>query len=272
MTVSAARRIERALMGTLACWIIFGFQAARGQDHTLHYGRGDVISPQVFVTDRKGSEVSLRSLLQASNSDINVLYLFGGGDLGNDSPGHLWCPDSFEDLHILRTLVAKYADGGVNFIGVAVAPVYHSQLLGAQVGVFLNEPDDSRAFRKARHDFVESTLAAFDDGILPVEPYFDVRDRLNLARGPGLEPGDAFGPVADWMGAFRVIEGAGFYGVPSLWILSQDGEVLADVFRGNVYHGNASEISVNYTFSDVDAAVQTLLSDPGNWATSVDSR
>jgi hypothetical protein len=262
VTANSGKRIDRALLGALACWTFCAFQNAHAQAEALHYGRGDIISPQVFVTDRKGSEVSLRGLLEASTSDINVLYIFGGGDLGNDSPGHLWCPDSFEDMHILRTLVAKYADGGVNFIAVAVAPVYHSQTLGAQVGVFLNEPDDSRAFRKARRDFLESTLAAFDDGILPVQPYFDVRDRLNLARGPGLEPGDAFGPVAEWMGAFRVITGAGFYGVPSLWLLSKDGEILADVFRGNVYHGNASDISVNYTFSDVDSALQTLLSSP----------
>jgi hypothetical protein len=111
-------------------WILGSFAHVHARDAAVHYGRGDVVSPQVFVTDKNGSEVSLRSLLQASGSDVNVLYIFGGGDLG--------------------------------FVAVAVAPVYHSQQLGAPAGVFLNEADDDRAFRKARRAFIDSTLAAFD--------------------------------------------------------------------------------------------------------------
>jgi hypothetical protein len=102
-------------------------------------------------------------------------------------------------------------------------------------------------------------MAAYDEGFIPVEPYFDLRDRLNLVRDPEFRPPDAYGAVEDWMGAFRKIVSTGFYGVPSLWLLSRDGEVLADVFRGNVYHGNGSDISIRYTFADVDAAVQDLL-------------
>jgi hypothetical protein len=259
MPATACKRMGPRRIAALACLALGTLATANAQDDVHLYERGDVISPNVFVSDSSGSEVSLRSLLQASGSRINVLYIFGGGDLGNDSPGHLWCPDSFEDMHILRTLAAKYADGGVNFIPVAVAPVYHSQQLGAPAGVFFNEADDSRAFGKARKAFVESTLAAYDEGYIPVEPYFDLRDRLNLVRDPRFQPGPEYGPVEDWMGAFRKIVSTGFYGVPSLWLVSSDGEVLADVFRGNVYHGAGADISIQYTFADVDAAVQRLL-------------
>lgn len=259
MPAKSDGRIDRIVIGALVLWAVSACTSAGAQDDPVYYERGDVVSPQVFVTDRDGSEVMLRGLLRASDSEVNVLYIFGGGDLGSGSPGHLWCPDSYEDMHILRTLVAKYADSGIGFVAVAVAPVYHSQLLGAPAGVFLNEADDSRAFRKANRAFIDSTMAAFDDGVLPVEPFFDARDRLKLVRRPDMGPGDGFGPVADWMGAFRSADGPGFYGVPSLWILSNDGEILADAFRGNVYHGEASAISVDYTFADVDAALQALL-------------
>jgi hypothetical protein len=252
--------IRRGALSVLALLCILSVRAVDAQDlGAANYGPGDVISAEAFVTDREGQDVTLRSLLAASDHRINVLYIFGGGDLGSGKPGHLWCPESFEDIHILRTLVGKYADADVNFIAVAEVPVYHSQQLGAPVGVFFNEPDDSPTFAEAQAAFVASTMAAFDDGIVPVEPYFDLRFRLNMKRTPGLMPGDPFGPVADWMGAFRDPADTQLYGVPSLWFLSNDGEILADVYRGNVYHPHGTDVSIQYTFADVDATLQALL-------------
>jgi hypothetical protein len=264
MFVMASSTMKRGAFGVLALCSVLGARAVGAQSpEPARYDRGDVISPEVFVTDRDGRDVTLRNLLAASGGRITVLYIFGGGDLGSGNPGHLWCPDSFEDIHILRTLVGKYADANVNFIAVAEVPVYHSQMLGAPIGVFFNEPDDSRAFAKARKAFVDSTMAAFEDGIVPVEPYFDLRFRLNMKRTPGLlpglEPGDPFGPLADWMGAFRDPTDTQLYGVPSLWFLSSDGEILADVYRGNVYHPHGADVSIRYTFADVDATLQALL-------------
>jgi hypothetical protein len=264
MSIMAVSATRRGALWALALVSVLGVRAVEAQNpEAAYYGSGDFISPTAFVTDREGRDVTLRGLLAESGHRVNVLYIFGGGDLGSGNPGHLWCPDSFEDIHILRTLAGKYAEADVSFIAVAEVPVYHSQMLGAPAGVFFNEPDDSRAFARAKAAFVDSTMAAFDDGIIPVEPYFDLRFRLNMKRTPGLlpglEPGDPFGPMADWMGAFRDPADPQLYGVPSLWFVSNDGEILADVYRGNVYHPHDADVSIRYTFADVDATLQALL-------------
>jgi hypothetical protein len=223
------------------------------------YGKGSLIAPQAVVADSKGSTVSLRSLLADSGSKVNVVFIFGGGDLGFGMPGHLWCPDSFEDTHILRTLVGKYADKGVGFIAVAAAPVYHSQVMRAPARVFLDEPDDSEDFLKASKAFIDSTQASRAAGILPVEPWYDLRFALMLNRSPDLLPGKGYGALQPWQGAFRDPAETQYYGVPGFWLVSDGGEVLAEPFRGNVYHPHGSEVSIRYTFNDVDAALQSLL-------------
>jgi hypothetical protein len=223
------------------------------------YSEGSVISHEAFVTDKDGSQVSLRDLLAQHPDELTVLFIFGGGDLGTGLPGNLWCPDSFEDTSILRTLVGKYQDQGVHFVAVASAPVYHSQALGQPARVFLDADEASEEFAAARTAFVASTLAAEEDGILPVTPYFDLRLRLMLSRTESLLPGSGFGPVEDWQGAFRAAGETQFYGVPSFWILSAQGEVLAEPLRGNIYHPHGAEVRINYTFADVDAQLQELL-------------
>lgn len=225
-----------------------------------HYNKGDLISTDIFVSDKNRSNVSLASLLgKPEETALNVLFIFGGGDLGSGETGHLWCQDSFEDTHILRTLVSKYENYEVNFIAIAAAPVYHSKTLGFPDGVFLNESSDSRAFKRAESAFIESTMAAFDEGILPIEPYFDTRFRLMLNRSPQMLPSAKLGEIAPWEGAFRAIDETAFYGVPSFWVLSNSGEVLAEPMRGNVYHPHEGEVNINYSFSDMDKLLQSLL-------------
>jgi hypothetical protein len=226
-----------------------------------HYGKGSQISPAAFVTDRAGSQVNLRSLLAEHPDELTVLFIFGGGDMGFGLPGDLWCQDSFEDTHILRTLVGKYQNKGVHFVAVASAPVYHSQMLGFPGRVFLDESADSAAFVNAGSAFVTSTLAAQQSGILPIEPYFDLRLQLMLNRGESMLPGAGFGEVQDWQGAFRAANETQFYGVPSFWILSSAGAVLAEPLRGNIYHPHGAEVNINYTFADIDAQLQELLQD-----------
>lgn len=223
------------------------------------YGQGDVISPAIFVTDEAGSQVSLASLVGEAESGVNVLFIFGGGDLGSGMPGHLWCPDSFEDTAVLRTLHGKYRDRGVNFIAVASAPVYHSQSLGHKAGVFLIDGDDSSVYQAARRDFISSTQAAVDDGILPFQPYFDARYRLSFNRRPDLVPQAGYGEVYAWQGVFRSPTETQFYGVPSFWILDNAGRVLTPPFRGNVYHPHGGDPTIHYTFRDIDLALEDLL-------------
>jgi hypothetical protein len=228
-------------------------------DFDTEYDQGDKISSEIFVTNKSGSQVHLAALLKEAESGINVLFIFGGGDMGSGMPGHLWCPDSFEDTHILRTLYSKYQDMGVNFIPVAAAPAYHTQMLGHKADVFFTDATGSEEFKTAEQAFIDSTLASFDSGILPVEPYMDSRFRLMFNRSPELVPENAYGDILSWQGVFRDPEETQFYGVPSFWILGAGGEILSAPFRGNIYHPHGADVSIKYTFSDIDDALQGLL-------------
>lgn len=247
--------VRKALLLLLAGFL----QQVAAAEFETEYEKGDIISPEIFVSDKAGSQVHLASLLENTASGINVLFIFGGGDLGSGMPGHLWCPDSFEDTHILRTLYGKYADKGVNFIAVGVAPVYHSQFLGHKAGVFLTDAGESEDFRTAEQDFRESTLAAYDSGILPVEPYLDSRFRLMFNRSPDLAPRAQYGEVYNWQGVFRDPQETQFYGVPGFWIMDAEGRILAAPFRGNIYHPHGAEVTIKYTYSDIDRVLASLL-------------
>ena len=223
-----------------------------------NFGVGSVIPAAVSVGDAAGSSVSLLQLLAEQPGNVNVLFIFGGGDMGSEMPGHLWCPDSFEDTHILRTLHGKYAGKEVGFVAVASAPVYHSGFLGSQDRVFLDAADDSADFQTARKAFVDSTLAAEAAGILPFTPYFDARFALMLNPADTMQPGAGWGTLQPWHGAFRAAEETQFYGVPSFWLIDDNGKVLAPPFRGNVYHPHGAEVTIKYTYSDLDAAISAL--------------
>jgi hypothetical protein len=222
-------------------------------------GEGDNIGSAVFVTDKSGSQVHLQSLFQESESGVNVLFIFGGGDMGLGMPGHLWCQDSFEDTHILRTLYSKYQNLGVNFIAVAAAPVYHTQMLNHPAGVFFNQLRSSPDYQAAQNDFISSTLDSMESGILPLEPYFDLGYRLMFNRTEELLPASEYGEVFNWQGVFRAPDESQFYGVPSFWLVNNQGEVLSAPFRGNIYHPHGADVSINYTFSDIDVALKGLL-------------
>jgi hypothetical protein len=249
--VHPLRRLSASL-SLLACGIC-------GAQNPVPLAEGSVIPPDVFVSDQQGSQVSLRSLLEAQPGGINVVFVFGGGDMGSNMPGRLWCQDSFEDTHILRTLVGKYQGKPVGFVAIASAPVYHSGALGAKNRVFLDAAEDSDDFRQARSSFIASTQAAKDAGILPIQPYFDLRLRLMLNPGGRMQPGAGFGEKKPWFGAFRAADEKQFYGVPSFWLVADDGTVLARPFRGNVYHPHGAELKISYTFADVDAQLARLL-------------
>ena len=225
----------------------------------VHFGEGSVIPAAVTVGDTQGAQVSLLDLFAAQPGNVNVLFIFGGGDLGGGLPGHLWCQDSFEDTHILRTLHGKYQGKDVGFVAVAAAPVYHSKFLGAKDRVFLDAADDSADFQAARKSFVESTLAARKDGILPLTPHFDTRFALLLSPSETFKPGPGYGDIKDWHGAFRAADETQFYGVPSFWLIDDQGKVLAAPFRGNEYHPHGGELRIQYTYTDVDRALQRAL-------------
>jgi hypothetical protein len=247
----------RRLAVSLTLYAVLGAAALAAP--TEHLVEGSVIPAAVAVEDAQGGDVSLLSLFAAQPGNVNVLFIFGGGDLGKGLPGQLWCPDSFEDTHILRTLHGKYRNKGVGFVAVASAPVYHGRALGAKDRVFLDAANDSDDFKAARQNFIDSTLAAHKNGILPIAPHFDTRFALMLNPSDKLRPGPGYGNIKDWYGAFRAADETQFYGVPSYWLVDDQGKVLVAPFRGNVYHPHGGDLRIRYTFSDVDRAVQRVL-------------
>ena len=76
--------LQSLLVFALLCQSLFA------AEFETEYAEGDTISPAIFVENMDGSHVQLASLLQAE-SGINVLFIFGGGDLGSGMPGHLMC-------------------------------------------------------------------------------------------------------------------------------------------------------------------------------------
>ena len=223
------------------------------------YQEGDTISPEVFVSDKTQSRHRLLSILENNSPNtINVLFLFGGGAMGHSSPGGIWCPDSFEDLHILRTLKDAYKNTQVGFVFVACAPVFHSKYLGYSDRLFLDQPDDSPEFKNAVKLFIDSTQAALENGIIPQQPYFDLRLRLMMDSSPGRSP--TAGTQFEWQGKFRDPDEKQKYGVPNLWLLDNKGTILTPPFRGNMYHPGAGDsFQISYTFSDVDQAIKQQL-------------
>jgi hypothetical protein len=255
-------RISNSLLASALLLIALFTSTVVSAQSPLHFTQGSVIPRDVFVTDQQGSQVSLLDLLASQPGNVNVVFIFGGGDMGSNAAGRLWCPDSFEDTHILRTLVEKYKGQPVGFVAIASAPVYHSGALGAKNRVFLDAADGSDDFKQASASFIASTQASKDIGILPIQPYFDLRLRLMLNTAGRTQPGAGYGQLQNWFGAFRAEDEKQFYGVPAFWLIADDGTVLAAPFRGNVYHPHGAELNINYTLSDVDAALKKLLDKP----------
>jgi hypothetical protein len=232
---------------------------ASSQDH---YQRDSYISEQVTVSDEIGTELSLQKLIADSGAELSVVFIFGGGALGHErakKSGGLWCPDSYEDMHILRSL-HNYYDDRVAIIPIAVPPVYHSELLGYKKGVFFTG-NATPEYQKALRSFVDSTQSSFQQGTIPVQPFYDNGFNLLISQQQS-SLRDKLIPAKIWHGAFRAENEQQHYGVPNLWLVDANGKVVADPFRGNVYRSHGDGITINYTLKKVieviDAKLQKL--------------
>lgn len=248
----------RKLTYFMAVLVFFSGLAPAGPANK-HYQQGSQIDIGVELIDIDGQAVGLLDLLKRGGKDINVVYIFGGGAMGRaKSPGGIWCPDSFEDLHILRSLVSRYSSQ-VNFIPIGVPAVYHTKSLGFSERALLDYPIDSEAYREAESAYIDSTQLAFNNGIIPVQPYFDPRFRLVMSTHTQESLSDAYGAIPRWQGAFRAENETQHYGVPHFWILDKSGKVLTQPFRGNVYHPHGSAVNINYTLNDMVSVIDELL-------------
>lgn len=221
------------------------------------YAPGDKISKGVFVADK---ELKTHKLSDLCNQDaaVNFLYIYGGGAYKQTNRiGGIWCRDSFEDFHIMRFVHQKYDDSEVQIIPVACPPVYGGQYYGFEKRVFLDEPADSSAFKASAQAFIESTEKAIANEFVPVETYYDLRNRLLFNRRQDLKPGKGYKTIYPWQGRFRSDQETQKYGTPTIWLLSPMGIVLRRPFWGNIYHGDP--YTIRYTIVDVDEAIQKFL-------------
>ena len=233
-------------------------QVAGESPHALTVG--DTIDNRTYITDLNGDPHSLNSLLGKDHAKINLIYFVGGGDMGSEKLGRLWCPDSAQDSYIIRSLYRKYAGNGLSFIIIAVTPGYHPQgTFKVSARALMNESRDSVAYKSAEQAFVASTRAAYEAGTFPVEPYLDINNRFMLNPDPSLAPGENYGPGYSWQGAFRDPAETQRYGVPSLWLLNNQGQVIAPPLSGNRYFHDG-DFSINYTLTDVGALIDAKLS------------
>lgn len=242
--------IDRFFLAFALC-LVCSTLSAKG----IHYSADSVIDEAVTVYDQSGKPHQLRSLIRAQAKPLNVIFIFGGGGMGHEralNTGGLWCPDSFEDLHILRSLKAAHGDE-LGIFPIAIPPAHHTALLGLKEGVFLNPDTKSSTYLAAVNAFIDSTQGAIQAGTIPAQTLYDLR--YNLL------PSDKDLALRDngqaWHGAFRAANESQTYGVPSVWIVAADGRILGEPFRGNVYHPHGSTIRINYTLSDVVDALQS---------------
>jgi hypothetical protein len=220
------------------------------------YSPGQTIAADAFVVDKNLKPHTLLELCQKiADAKVNVLYIYGGGAHTRENRlGGIWCPDSFEDLHIIRYIHQKFDDSQVQIIPVACPPIYSSQHYGFAQRVFLDEPDDSPKFNESVKQFMESTEKVVAAKYLPVETYYDLRFRLLFNPREDLKPGAGYGTIHPWQGCFRASGETQKYGTPTIWLLNAKGVVLHEPFGGNIYH--AEPFAIRYTILDLDKAIQ----------------
>lgn len=227
--------------------------------HKSSYSVGEQISPDAFVLDKELKPLTLLGLCKKSSAaKVILLYIYGGGMIKHQNRlGGIWCPDTFEDLHILRFTYYKYKKAQVHFIPVACPPVYSSQYYGFEKRVFLDEAENSKKYKENAKAFVAKTEEIVESGLIPTETFYDLRFRLLFNWSKKWKPGKGYGTIYSWQGKFRDHEENQKYGTPTLWLLNSEGIILNKPFSGNIYH--SEPFRINYTVSDVDKAIERHL-------------
>ena len=218
------------------------------------YRVGDTIDPLTFVLDRDMQVVRLVDLIRPSTA-LAVLIVFGGA--AKQVPrgafrGNLWCLDSFDDLGVQRALVSFFQDKAVQFIPVAVPPVYDPASYGYAENIFLGKAENSRPFRDETRSFIDATEKEIKAGMLPfAQVYYDSKFYL------GHWPDNTQQADHPWQGRLRWFLDRRQYGTPILWLLGPQGEILREPFFGNDYDSRPPRIS--YGYHEVKEAIERQL-------------
>ena len=201
-----------------------------------------------------------------SDTRVAVLVLFSGGikelPPGRKKRGPLWCEDSFDDLPIQRALLGAFKVRAVQFIPIAVPPVYHAANYGWDEDDSLGFPDDSEQYLAAARTFIQATEEAVKSTLLPFhEIYYDPKFRL-AENSDERKLDSGYGTVYEWQGKLRWGTDARRYGTPVFWFLNSSGRVLTEPLLGNNYDADSPEI--NYGFREVSDLLEELLGETGS--------
>jgi len=243
--------------------MVFGVESIFAKPATdNYYQQGSTINAEVTIQDITGAPQNLLDLVRSQDTSLSVIYIFGGGAMGAESIKRgIWCQDSYEDLHILRSLVDKYSDE-VAFIAIAEPPVFHTRQMGFEDRALLDFPKDSVTYQTAYQAFIDSTQAAVERGLIPVEPYLDMGFQLLMSDTQQTSLNGNYGAIPVWQGAFRALDEEQTYGVPAFWIVDQNGKILEQPFRGNIYHPHGDDVMrINYSLKDLVETIQKHLGD-----------
>jgi hypothetical protein len=255
--------LHRAILVLACLFAVISAQPRLMVERPFGYQVGDRIDPELFVLDKHLTPHTLLSLIKP---ETRIVILVGIGGAASRVPegkpfrGPLWCEDSFDDLSLQRALVAQYRHGPVQFIGVAVPPVYNPLLYGYAENVFLGKSDDSPEFLENTRLFIEKTERQIRSRLIPTQDvYYDPKYRLagKLKSGEG---GEFQGERYPWEGKLRWHRDPRNYGLPIVWLLGPQGEILQEPFFSNDYDSDPPQ--VRYEFRDVKAAIDSHL-EPG---------
>ena len=228
----------------------------------LSYQVGDTVDGSILLHDKSMTAFRLADLIQPETR-IVVIILFGGGaqesPQGRPMRGGIWCEDSFDDLGVQRALVRHFADLPVQFLPVAVPPVY-SRGYGFEPDSFLGRPDEDETYLAQARRFIEATERLLKSEILPFgKVFYDPKMRLAQNRRER-SLGPEFGKRYLWQGKLKWHLDARKYGTPTIWILDGQGKVLREPFIGNEYDSEPPHVS--YGFHDLKREIARLLETP----------
>ena len=167
------------------------------------YRVGELLLPETVVRDSSLHPLKLLELL-SWEARVVVVVLFGGGakrlDPTKSPRGGLWCPDSYRELRLHQELLRTFRNRPVQFIAIAVPPVFGSATFGYQDGIFLRTSSSLDYLVEAR-SFIRATRKASERGALPFPNiYFD--PRFELGRTSPATSGVGH-PEAAWRGKLK---------------------------------------------------------------------
>ena len=243
---------------------VFGSLSALGQPRLVvekpsSYQVGDVIESDVFVLDKDLQRRPLVSLIEPETKVV-ALVMFGGAALKTPEVhrGPLWCEDSFDDLAVERALVAEFGRSAVQFLAVAVPPVYNPPRYGYADKAFLGYDETAPEFLDAARRFVDGTEAQVKNSLIPFSRvYYDPKYRLAGKKLKTGEGGENQAERYPWEGKFRWPEDPRNYGLPIIWLLGPRGEILQAPFFGNDWDSDPPH--VQHEFKDLKAAIEKYL-------------